>query len=179
VISDILTMVRINARGANLHLAELDLARLTRECVVAGKEAADAAGVDISVQASDEVRVFADEKATLRIINELLSNAIEFTPKGGHISLAVSATDDTATVRVTDSGDGVEPADQARIFLPFTQVDSSLSRQHGGTGMGLALTGKLAELQGGRIQVKSDGKGKGSTFSLELPLGSKEDEAAR
>ncbi|MFC1834350.1 ATP-binding protein [Thermodesulfobacteriota bacterium] len=105
-----------------------------------------------------------------QILFNLLSNAAKFTPDGGEIRLAAREEEGQLMVSVADTGIGIEPEDQARIFAEFEQVDSSFSRSHEGTGLGLALTRRLVELHGGRIAVESQGEGKGSTFTFAIPL---------
>ena len=101
----------------------------------------------------------------------LASNAIKFTPDGGTVSVAVERTAEGTVFSITDTGIGISEADLGRIFAPFEQVDSSLSRRHGGTGLGLALVRRLTELHGGRVEVESE-EGRGSTFRAVFPAGS-------
>jgi len=130
---------------------------------------------------------FADEGKFKQIMYNLLSNAIKFTQNGGSVTVTATSGGDTlppeplATppgppteflrVTVTDTGVGIHPKDQERIFKEFEQVDSSYGRQQQGTGLGLALTKKFVEMHGGRIWVESEGReGSGSTFVFLLPL---------
>jgi signal transduction histidine kinase len=98
----------------------------------------------------------------LQIISNLLANAFRWTPDGGRIALELSAANGTVAVAVQDSGPGVPPAEQERIFRPF------YSRDGGGTGLGLAIANELATALGGRIQLASE-LGRGSRFELVLP----------
>jgi PAS domain S-box-containing protein len=113
--------------------------------------------------------VWADPLRLRQICLNLLSNAIKFTPTGGHVTLTVTEEGDKLRMTVTDTGIGISPADQARVFMPFVQIDSSLSRQQAGTGLGLPLTRHLVELHGGELGLQS-ALGKGSIFSFALPL---------
>src|SRR5207237_10156973 len=97
----------------------------------------------------------------------LLSNAVKFTPDGGRIEIRVAREGEQVRVAVEDTGIGIAPEDQTRIFEEFRQVGRERSRE--GTGLGLTLTKRFVELHGGRISVEST-PGKGSTFSLTLPL---------
>lgn len=116
--------------------------------------------------------IVADVAMFRQMVWSLVSNAIRFTPELGHVSVSASIVGTTLRVAVADTGIGVKPEDQTRIFEAFEQVDSSYARRQTGTGLGLALTKKLAELHGGRVTVASDGvAGKGSVFTLELPVG--------
>ena len=99
----------------------------------------------------------------------LLSNAVKFTDEGGAVEVTMAEHGDSSwRLQVRDTGIGIAAADLPRLFEAFTQLDSGPSRQHDGTGLGLALTRKLVELQGGRIDVQSR-PGTGSTFSVLLP----------
>jgi CheY-like chemotaxis protein len=102
----------------------------------------------------------------------LLSNAVKFTPAGGRVSLAVAArpADGRVMLSVADTGIGIAASDLPKLFRPFSQLDSSLARQHQGSGLGLVLVKRLAELHGGALTVASE-PGVGSTFTIELPQG--------
>jgi len=127
----------------------------------------------ISVQtpvADGPATVFLDLQKFKQILFNLLSNAVKFTDPGGRVDVRLAHDGDGALgLSVSDSGIGISPADKARLFEAFHQVDGGLSRRHEGTGLGLALTLRLVELQGGTITVDSE-PGKGSTFLVRLPL---------
>jgi signal transduction histidine kinase len=116
------------------------------------------------------LQVHADRGRVRQVLLNLLSNAIKFTPDGGRITVVAGPANDGADARiaVTDTGIGIAPEDQAKLFQEFSQLDASASRKYEGTGLGLALSRKLVELQGGAIGVESE-FGKGSTFWFTLP----------
>ena len=124
-------------------------------------------GLDLSVQGIDVIS--ADERKLKQILFNLLSNAVKFTPDGGTIRVIAAREGEDALLRVQDSGIGIVPEDQDRIFEEFRQVGSGTSHSSEGTGLGLTLTKAFVELHGGRIWVESEA-GKGSTFSLTIPL---------
>ncbi|MBI3988102.1 MAG: ammonium transporter protein, partial [candidate division NC10 bacterium] len=95
--------------------------------------------------------------------------AIKFTPKGGRVTVSARRVGQEVEIAVADTGSGIAPEDQGRIFEEFQRIDHTLVRTQEGTGLGLPLTKKLVELHGGRIQVESE-IGKGSTFTFTLPL---------
>jgi signal transduction histidine kinase len=103
-----------------------------------------------------------------QVIFNLLSNAVKFTPDGGRIDVSACLDGAEAVVAVRDNGIGISPEDQQKLFEEFRQV-GQVSRQVEGTGLGLALSRKLVELHGGRIEVESE-VGVGSTFTVTLPL---------
>src|SRR5262249_17771192 len=105
-----------------------------------------------------------------QIVWNLLSNAVKFTPRGGRISVVLRRDGPWARISITDTGKGIDPRFLPHVFDPFRQEDASYSRSRGGLGLGLAITRQLVELQGGRIDVTSDGEGRGSTFTVRVPL---------
>jgi PAS domain S-box-containing protein len=116
--------------------------------------------------------LYADGRRLKQILVNLLVNAVKFTPEGGCLGLDVEADERQGAVRFTvwDTGIGITPQDQRRLFRPFSQIDSTLSRQYAGTGLGLALARRMVELHGGSIAVDSEGvPGKGSRFVVSLP----------
>ena len=114
--------------------------------------------------------IHADQRRLKQILVNLLSNAVKFTEEGGHISLQTRSNPERNAIEisVTDNGIGISNSDMERLFRPFTQLDSKLSRQYAGTGLGLSLVLRLAELHGGSVEVKSE-LGKGSCFTISLP----------
>ena len=169
VIDDILDLDRIGAGKAELQVELLPLRPLL-EAVVEGLEpraAASGVRVHLSIVGAPEVQ--SDANRLSQIITNLLSNAIQFTPDGGQVMVAAQALEQSVEIAVTDTGVGIPLAEQERIFDPFAQVDSRLSRSHSGTGIGLSLSRRLATLLGGELTVSSV-VGSGSTFRLTLPI---------
>jgi signal transduction histidine kinase len=114
--------------------------------------------------------IYVDEQRIRQALINLLSNAIKFTPEGGQVTLKAQLTSDHSMVEliVIDTGIGIHPTDQVHLFDPFVQIDSSLNRQYSGTGLGLALVKRIAELHQGWVQVESV-VNRGSTFTILLP----------
>ncbi|MGB0388947.1 MAG: ATP-binding protein [Ardenticatenaceae bacterium] len=112
----------------------------------------------------------ADGRRIKQILVNLLSNAVKFTPQGGQVGLEVKGDEKQIHFTVWDTGIGISAEDMKRLFQPFTQIDSGLSRQHEGTGLGLSLSLKLAQMHGGTITLESE-EGQGSRFTLSLPWG--------
>jgi len=124
-------------------------------------------GLDVSPHLGD---VKLDQQKFKQILYNLLSNALKFSHDSGVVTItATPLAADQFSVMIKDTGIGIKPEDFARLFKEFEQLDSGASRQYEGTGLGLALTRKLVELQGGTIEVASEA-GKGSTFTVTLPL---------
>jgi two-component system sensor histidine kinase BarA len=131
--------------------------------------------LDLALRVPEDLpKVIADREKIAHVIGNLLGNAIEFTPSGGTVWIHAAATNDQGTpcllVEVGDSGVGIAPEHHELIFREFAQVDSTPSRSHHGTGLGLTIARKLVELHGGRIWVESE-IGSGSRFYFTLPIG--------
>jgi PAS domain S-box-containing protein len=179
LINDILDLAKIESGRANLEYAEFDVATMIGG--VAGIVSALAVKKNIAL--TTEVRdalppIVADEAKIKQIVYNLLSNAVKFTPEGGSVSVSASLNPssenrqvDRICICVADTGIGIPPDAQKRIFEEFEQVDSSYARTQQGTGLGLALTRKLVEMHGGRIRIESEGvEGKGSVFTVDIPV---------
>src|SRR4029079_7152687 len=100
----------------------------------------------------------------------LLSNAIKFTPAGGHVSVTLEPAGASAHISVTDTGEGIPASLLPYVFDRFTQGDASVTRAHGGLGLGLSIVRHLVELHGGHVTARSQGTGRGAVFSVTLPL---------
>jgi len=127
-------------------------------------------GVRLDVSITEEIWVNADETRIEQIVGNLLSNALKYTPEGGTVEVRLERTDDRAVLIVRDTGIGIPPELLPRVFELFVQGERTLDRGAGGLGIGLTLVRRLAELHGGTVEARSEGTGKGSTFTLTLPL---------
>jgi PAS domain S-box-containing protein len=174
LINDILDLSKVEAGRLELSPARLELGPLLQNSLAIVKTAAQRKNLLLICQPPPGLpAVFADEAKLKQILYNLLSNAVKFTRDGGRITLSVAdhpeGSEPCMEIAVADSGIGVRPEDQRRIFHEFEQVDSSYARQQQGTGLGLALTKRLVELHGGRIWVESEGvEGRGSIFKFTL-----------
>jgi signal transduction histidine kinase len=117
--------------------------------------------------------LYADKRKVKQVLVNLLSNAFKFTPDGGTITVEVQKAVREVVFSVEDTGPGISEEDQKRLFRPFEQLQSPLTKKVKGTGLGLHLSKRLVELHGGRIWVKSE-LGKGSIFSFSIPEVKKE-----
>ena len=115
-------------------------------------------------------KIVADPLRFRQILYNLLSNAVKFTPDGGQVMMIARRSGESLEIVVQDTGIGIKAADMPNLFQAFTQLDGSMARRYEGTGLGLALAKKLAELQNGTIGAESQGENQGSTFTLTLPL---------
>ena len=127
-------------------------------------------GVELTVSLPFDAPVHADANRLRQAVDNLVSNAIKFTPRGGGVEVWLSADDDTITLHVRDTGEGI-PADfLPHIFDRFRQANASSSRRHGGLGLGLSIARHIVELHGGTLTAASEGRGQGAEFTLTLPL---------
>jgi len=117
---------------------------------------------------SDVEVIEADERRLKQLLYNLLGNALKFTPEGGEVRVAVSQNDTHVTIEVSDTGVGIDPEQHARIFESFYQVDSTLTKNAQGTGLGLAVVRQIAELHDGSVVIESE-VGQGSVFRVILP----------
>ncbi len=173
VINDILDLAKIESGKMALQISRVNVRRVLENSMVMIKEKAFKHHLRVSLHVDSELTcrdILADELKLKQIMFNLLSNAAKFTPDGGAIKVEAAADEGNVSVRVSDTGIGVEPKDRERIFGTFEQVDSSYSRAQQGTGLGLSLTRRMVELHNGKIWAESDGEGKGSTFVLVIPL---------
>jgi signal transduction histidine kinase len=171
LINELLDLQRIAAGRMELKSEAFELAPLLEEAADTVQTQVQKHGHSLLVTPPpSNLRVRGDRGRVRQILLNLLSNAVKFTPDGGRITLAASVDngDDEAEIAVTDTGIGIAPADQAKLFKEFSQLDGSASRKYEGTGLGLALSRRLVEMQGGEIGVESE-MGKGSTFWFTLP----------
>src|SRR5690606_16507594 len=114
--------------------------------------------------------VYGDAARLQQVVNNLLTNAIKFTPHGGRVAVRLERDRDHAQLAVTDTGMGIRPEVLPRLFNRFVQADSSVTRTHGGLGLGLSIVRHLVEAHRGSVHAESPGEGKGATFRVSLPL---------
>ncbi|MBF0318565.1 MAG: HAMP domain-containing protein [Nitrospirae bacterium] len=174
LISDILDLSKIEADRHDLKLADIDIAISIERAIALFRDKALNSGLTLVKIIQDDLHtVYADERRLGQVITNLISNAVKFTPEGGTITVgAVKISQDSrqwAEVYVKDTGPGIKPEDLPRLFTYFEQLDTTDEQKHMGTGLGLALSRKLIEVQGGTIRVESQWT-KGATFTFTIPI---------
>jgi heavy metal sensor kinase len=167
IVENLLTLARLDEGRLELLRAPLNLRRLADEAAGSHSAAADLARVGLTV-AGDRVTVRGDRERLRQVIDNLIDNAIRFSPPGGVVEVAVGQANGEASMRVTDHGPGVPATDRERIFERFERRDSARSRDGGGAGLGLAICREIVHAHGGRVWVQ-DGESKGSAFVVALP----------
>ncbi len=169
LIDQVLDVARVEAGTRRARPEPVDLPALVRNVCDALRGAVDARGLSLDVQLDDDVPVVQTDPGMVRqILTNLVGNALKFSEHGG-ISVRLHACEDDVCVEVADTGPGIAPELQERVFEPFFQVDPSTTRLQGGVGLGLALSREFAGLLGGTLTLRSE-PGHGSTFTLRLPL---------
>jgi two-component system, chemotaxis family, CheB/CheR fusion protein len=173
LIDDLLDISRIVSGKLLLDLGPVDLAAVVHEGVDAALPSAQAKGVELDVAIDDAIgSVYGDAARLLQVVNNLLTNAIKFTPHGGHVSVHLDRIEGgRAQLTVTDTGIGIRPEVLPLLFSRFVQADSTVTRTHGGLGLGLAIVRHLVEAHSGNVKAESLGEGKGSIFRVTLRLG--------
>ncbi|MCD6060623.1 MAG: hypothetical protein K0S16_934 [Moraxellaceae bacterium] len=190
LINDVLDLSKIEAGRIELVPEAVEVGPLLQDSLAVIRERAARRNITVDIRAGMVGSLWIDPRYLRQILFNLLSNAEKFTPEGGrvelvahHVSRAVpegcrgrvplaaqpAAVSHFLEIRVSDTGIGIDPADHARLFQPFVQLDSSLSRQYGGTGLGLAMVKRLVELHHGYLAMQSR-PGKGSVFTVWFPL---------
>ena len=171
LINDILDLSKIEAGKLELHLESVEVAKLCESSLAFVMEQATKKSITLEFYPEQaQYKLVGDPRYLKQVLVNLLNNAVKFTPEKGRVILNVTANAEKNLMQfsVIDNGIGIAPENLSRLFQPFVQVDTRLSRQYEGTGLGLALVQKLTDLHGGSVQVKSE-VNVGSRFTINLP----------
>jgi signal transduction histidine kinase/CheY-like chemotaxis protein len=178
LINDILDLSKVEAGQMELRLQVVSVGEIVGQVLTSIEPLAVQKKVRVEADASSAGEIEADPGKFKQMLLNLLSNALKFTPQGGTVRITARRLPDAVEIDIADTGIGIAESDQARIFQEFQQVDSGVSRQQTGTGLGLSLTKRFAMLHGGEVRVESE-LGKGSVFTLHMPLVAKRGEKSR
>jgi len=171
LIDDLMDVSRITRGHLTLQRRPADLRAIIENAIETAQPQLTGAGVSLSTDLPQQPCVLdVDATRIAQIFLNLLTNAAKFTPPGGHIWLTVAPHSDRVSVVVRDSGIGITPEDQDRVFGMFVQLNRDMRRSQTGLGIGLTLVKQMAELHGGSVSVWSEGVGKGSEFTVTLPM---------
>jgi signal transduction histidine kinase len=174
VIDDLLFVAQVEADRISIEREPVDLGDLAREGVEAARPAAESKEVSLVVDVGDGPHLVGDRARLAQVVDNLVSNAIKFTPSGGRIEVSAYAPNGTAILEVADTGIGIPADEQRRLFERFYRTKAASDGAIPGTGLGLSITKAIAEAHGGSISVSSE-EGAGTTFRVELPLVSRAD----
>lgn len=171
LIDDLLDLTRISRGKLQLNPEAVDAHRLVQNALTIVHEDVMRKGLDVETDSgAAEHHVWADPIRIQQVFWNLLNNAVKFTPSGGRIEIRTSNSDGRFVFEITDTGVGIEPEHQSRIFNAFEQGGVSVIRQFGGLGLGLTIAQTLVKLHGGAISVQSEGKDRGSSFRVVLDV---------
>ena len=169
LINDLLDLSKIEAGQFVLALADYSLKTVVETVYTAVEQLAKEKKLVFKVEVPPDLPPgHGDERRLTQVLLNLAGNAIKFTDRG-EVAINASAADGSFEVSVRDTGPGISPADQGKLFQEFQQADNSITRKKGGTGLGLAISKRIIEMHGGKIRVESV-VGQGSTFSFTLPV---------
>jgi two-component system CheB/CheR fusion protein len=173
---DLVDVARVRAGKLQLELKETPLANVLQAAIAACQPLIEEHGVQFDmIYASEPVSVRADAMRLEQVFVNLVSNAAKYTPRGGRIWMKFFVEGRDAVVKVEDTGIGISPALLPRVFELFTQAESTSGDRRAGLGIGLSVVKELVDLHRGTIVVRSDGVGKGSEFTVRLPLAGKDE----
>ena len=171
LVNQLLDLSKLEAGKMNLETRAEDIIPLLKGLVLSFASLAERKKIELNFNSDlSELTVYLDRDKIEKIINNLLSNAFKFTSEGGKVDVKVDKTEDSVEIEISDNGIGISRDRLEHIFNRFYQVDGNQTREHEGTGIGLALTKELVELHKGEIHVESE-ESKGTTFFVKLPLG--------
>jgi len=171
LIEDLLDVSRIITGKLGLDVRPVQLAPVVQAAVEVVRPAAEAKGLTLRALLDSEAGAVAGDAERLKqVVWNLASNAVKFTPTGGHVEVQLAGVDGRVEIRVSDTGQGIPPDFLPQIFQRFEQADSTSTRAHGGLGLGLAIVRHIVELHGGTVRAESPGEGRGAVFTVRLPL---------
>jgi signal transduction histidine kinase len=178
-IDKIISLGRLEASDFSPDLAEVPAKRILARIVVPFQSEALERDIDLSLanEAGNAV-LFADGRDLQRALRALVENALKFTPDGGKVVVRCHADDENVVFEVVDDGIGIAPQDQEIIFERFIQLENPLTREHGGSGLGLSFASEIMKAHGTRIEVESE-LGEGAVFRFRLPRADRQPEKAR
>lgn len=171
LVDDLLDVSRVSQGKISLRKERIELNEVLRSAIEASQHNLDAANhTFVAEMPAEPILLDADHTRLAQVVSNLLNNAAKYTPAGGAVTLSAVADGAMAEIRVSDSGVGIPPEMQSRIFEIFAQVEDHLTKAQGGLGIGLALAKQLVALHGGTLSVASAGQDQGSTFTVRVPI---------
>jgi signal transduction histidine kinase/ActR/RegA family two-component response regulator len=171
LVDDLLDVSRINTGKFAIKMGRVELKAVVNDALEVVRSYVELHGHELAIDLPDRpVFLHGDATRLAQILSNLLNNAAKYTNRGGRVNLSASVDDKTLVLVVSDNGIGIAPDMLDHVFEMFVQVDSTLERTNAGLGVGLSLARRLVELHGGKIMATSEGLGKGSTFTVRLPI---------
>lgn len=169
LVDALLKLSRLEMRSQPIKEEPVDLTKLVEGIVITNEVFADDSGLQIVSDTTPDMWTIGDSDLIRQAVANLISNAFRYTPEGGQIVVSVHPVDRMAAIEVTDTGIGLSPEEEKKVFTRFWRADEGRTRESGGLGIGLAMVKEIVERQHGRVMAKGE-KGVGSTFTIMLPL---------
>jgi signal transduction histidine kinase len=169
LVEDLLDLSRLQSGRMALNIEEVDLRGLLRGVVESIVPVAAGGNLQLDVETIPALKLRGDTRRLEQVFFNLLGNAVKFTPEGGRVAIGVRDLNGAVEIRVTDTGEGIDPAFLPHVFDPFRQADGETARRHGGVGLGLSIARELIEAHKGSITAESAGIGRGASFIVRLP----------
>ena len=171
LINELLDVSRATAGKLDIEVHEVDVERVLQAALESVRPVAEAKEIEL-IHALDKClgTIRGDASRLQQILGNLLSNAVKFTPRGGHVRIDCRSRGPYIEISVVDDGEGIAAEHLPHVFEAFRQADGSITRRHGGLGLGLSIAHRLVHLHGGKIEAHSEGLGRGARFTVRLPL---------
>jgi PAS domain S-box-containing protein len=169
LVGDLLFMAQVEAGKLALELGEVELKEVVAECLEAAKPVADDRSIELVADVEETPSMLGDRSRLVQVLDNLISNALKFTPRSGRVSVRVSVADDAALVEVADTGVGIPAEEQDRLFERFFRSSTATEQAIPGTGLGLTIAKAIVERHGGTIELES-AVGTGTTVRVRLPI---------
>jgi signal transduction histidine kinase len=171
LVDDLRILAQAEAKQLPLDMKEIMVEDLIKDVTTIYTSIMDSEGIEFNTQISENLpTIFGDRERLIQCLQNLINNSIRYTPKGGKICISTIKKDDSLDLIVSDTGSGISSDHLPHIFDRFYRSDMNRTRESGGTGLGLTITRAIIESHGGSISAHSDGIGKGSTFTLHIPI---------
>jgi signal transduction histidine kinase len=170
MVDSLLNDAMTDAHDINLRIEPVELAGLVRQVVAASRTSSDRKQQTLSVTAPNTLTVMADHDRLWEAVDNLVNNAVKYTPARGQVEVSVTSEEGQAKVAVRDSGLGLQPEDVSRLFGRFQRLSAKPTAGESSTGLGLSIVKRIIDLHGGEVTAESAGPGKGATFTMWLPI---------
>jgi signal transduction histidine kinase len=168
LVTDLLASAQQDGRPMEIDRSPTNVCEIVRASVESARPAAEDKDLSLTVEMPSYLRIMVDAQRFAQVVDNLVSNAVKYTPAGGRVAVTLAGFDDHVELAVEDTGIGIDPADRDRLFTRFFRTRDAEERSIQGIGLGLSITKKIVETHGGRIDVESSDQG--STFRVWLPL---------
>ena len=169
LVADLLQTAQVERGLVHLERERTDIAALVRQSLEAARPAVEAAGLTLASRVPEHLVAMVDPQRFAQVVDNLVSNAVKYTPSGGRIEVDLSVTHDRVELVVLDTGIGISMRDRNHVFSRFFRTRHAAQQSIQGIGLGLSITKAIVDSHGGRIEVESE-EGRGSTFRVRLPL---------